>query len=100
MRQLEGAYLSNIAVERSKQRLQRLPYIESVETETTPVPGSADLVDVDFRIKDGLPGQFGGGVGIEYLGVNHDFGDLTDSPSTIAQEGVKPRLLFEAGYAF
>jgi outer membrane protein insertion porin family len=63
MRQLEGGWLSNSAVERSKERLQRLPYIEKVEFENKPVPGSADLVDVDFNIKEGLPGQFGGGIG-------------------------------------
>jgi outer membrane protein insertion porin family len=63
MRQMEGGYLSNAAVERSKLRLQRLPYIESVEVETTPVPGSPDLVDVEFQIKEGLPGQFSGGLG-------------------------------------
>ena len=63
MRQLEGAYLSNTAVERSKQRIQRLPFIEKVEVETNQVPGAADLVDVDFEIEEGLPGQFGGGVG-------------------------------------
>ena len=63
LRQLEGSYLSNAAVERSKQRIQRLPFIQKVDFETTPVPGTADLVDVDFRIEEGLPGQFGGGVG-------------------------------------
>jgi outer membrane protein insertion porin family len=63
MRQLEGGWLSNAAVERSKERLQRLPFIEKVEYETNPVPGTPDLVDVDFTVKEGLPGQFGGGVG-------------------------------------
>jgi outer membrane protein insertion porin family len=63
MRQMEGGYLSNSAVERSKQRLQRLPFIEKVDVETTPVPGTPDLVDVDFKIKEGLPGQFSGGIG-------------------------------------
>ena len=63
MRQLEGGWLSNAAVERSKERLQRLPYVEKVEFETKPVAGSADLVDVDYNIKEGLPGQFGGGIG-------------------------------------
>lgn len=63
MRQLEGAALSNVALERSKQRLQRLPYIEKVESETTPVPGSPDLVDVDFQIKEGPSAQLGGGIG-------------------------------------
>ncbi|MGA0800294.1 MAG: outer membrane protein assembly factor BamA, partial [Steroidobacteraceae bacterium] len=63
MRQLEGGWLSNMLVERSKQRLQRLPYIEKVESETKPVPGSADLVDVEFEIKEGPSAQLGGGIG-------------------------------------
>ena len=63
MRQFEGAYLSKSRVDRSRIRLQRLPYIESVEVSTNPVPGTPDLVDVDFDITEGLPGQFGGGLG-------------------------------------
>ena len=63
MRQLEGGWLSNRLVDRSKIRIQRLPYVESVEVETTPVAGTSDFVDVDFAIEEGLPGQFGGGVG-------------------------------------
>jgi outer membrane protein insertion porin family len=63
MRQLEGAYLSNAAIDRSKIRLQRLPYLQDVDIKTQPVPGSNDLVDVDVSLKDGLPGQFGGGIG-------------------------------------
>ena len=63
MRQLEGSWLSNQAVDRSKQRLQRLPYIEKVESANKPVPGTPDLVDVEYDIKEGLPGQFGGGIG-------------------------------------
>jgi outer membrane protein insertion porin family len=63
MRQMEGGYLSNASVERSKQRLQRLPFIEKVEVETEPVPGTPDLVDVNYTIKEGLPGQFSGGIG-------------------------------------
>ena len=63
MRQFEGGYLSGSKVDRSRARLQRLPYIESVEVETNPVPGTPDQVDVDFEITEGLPGQFGGGIG-------------------------------------
>lgn len=63
MRQFEGGYLSNNKVERSRVRLQRLPYVEAVEVETNPVPGTPDLVDVEYQITEGLPGQFGGGVG-------------------------------------
>ena len=63
MRQMEGSYLSNRLVDRSKVRLQRLPYIEAVEVENTPVPGSPDLVDIDFDLKYRMPGQFSGGIG-------------------------------------
>ncbi len=63
LRQIEGAYLSNQALERSRQRLQLLPYVQSVEFETVPVAGSADEVDIEFEIEEGLPGQFGGSLG-------------------------------------
>jgi len=64
LRQMEGAYLSNVLIDRSKFRLQRLPYVEpNVETETVPVPGSPDLVDVDFKLDYRMPGQFSGGIG-------------------------------------
>jgi outer membrane protein insertion porin family len=61
-RQLEGGYLSNTMVDRSKELLKTLPYLEEVEVETTPVPGTTDMVDVDFEIKEGLPGQFTAGI--------------------------------------
>jgi outer membrane protein insertion porin family len=63
MRQFEGGYLSKNKVDRSRVRLQRLAYIESVAVSTNPVPGTTDQVDVDFDITEGLPGQFGGGLG-------------------------------------
>lgn len=63
MRQTEGAYLSNRLVDRSKIRLQRLPYIEKVETDSHAVAGSPDLVDIDFDIEYRMPGQFSGGLG-------------------------------------
>ena len=63
MRQMEGAYLSNRLVDRSKVRLQRLPYIESAESRNVPVSGSPDLVDIEFDLEYRMPGQFSGGVG-------------------------------------
>lgn len=63
MRQLEGAFLSNRGLERSEQRLRRLPFIESVEVDTQPVPGTDDMVDVDVTLEPGQPGSFGGGIG-------------------------------------
>ncbi|MEO0364280.1 MAG: outer membrane protein assembly factor BamA [Pseudomonadota bacterium] len=63
VRQMEGAFLSNRLLDRSKIRLQNLPYLQTVDFETVPVPGSEDLVDVNFDLEYGLPGQFGGGIG-------------------------------------
>ncbi|MEM9172305.1 MAG: outer membrane protein assembly factor BamA [Pseudomonadota bacterium] len=63
VRQMEGAYLSNQLLDRSKVRLQRLPYLETVDYNTRPVPGRADQVDIEFDLEYGLPGQFGGGIG-------------------------------------
>jgi outer membrane protein insertion porin family len=63
MRQAEGAYLSNRLIDRSRIRLQRLPYVEEVAVENSPVEGTPDMVDVDFNISYRMPGQFSGGLG-------------------------------------
>jgi outer membrane protein insertion porin family len=63
MRQLEGAWLSNLALERSKERLQQRPFIESVDMSTDPVPGSPDQVDVNFAIKERAASSISGGIG-------------------------------------
>jgi outer membrane protein insertion porin family len=63
MRQLEGSWLSNVALERSKQRIQQLSYIEKVEFEKAKVDGSDDLVDVKYTIKEGPSAQLSGGIG-------------------------------------
>jgi outer membrane protein insertion porin family len=79
LRQLEGAWLSNISLERSKQRLQRLAFVESVDMTTDQVPGSPDLVDVNFAVKERPSATIGGGIGYsaaQKLVLN---GNLSDS---------------------
>ncbi|HUR39856.1 MAG TPA: outer membrane protein assembly factor BamA [Verrucomicrobiae bacterium] len=63
MRQLEAAPFSKTAVERSRVRLARLPFLEEVEVDTKPVPGTDDLVDVNFSVKERPPGSVQFGVG-------------------------------------
>lgn len=63
MRQFEGSWLSNIDMERSRVRLQRLAWVEDVQVKTTQVPGTANLVDLDFTIKERPPGTADVGVG-------------------------------------
>ena len=79
LRQLEGGWLSNAELERSKQRIQRLPYIKKVDSSTTPVAGSPDQVDVDFKIEEGPGAQLSGGIGYSQLYKLTLNGNYTDA---------------------
>ncbi len=63
MRQLEGAWFSTPAVQRSKVRIQRLPFVETVNVERKRVPGSDELIDLDFTVTERLAGSFSAGAG-------------------------------------
>ncbi len=63
LRQLEGAPYSTKELNRSKERLQRLRYIESVESETPRVPGANDQVDVNYTVVERPSGSLIFGVG-------------------------------------
>lgn len=58
MRQLEGGWYSTPKVKRSKIRIQRLAFVESVDIKTKPVPGMADQVDLDIELTERLAGSF------------------------------------------
>ncbi len=79
LRQLEGGWLSNAELERSKQRIQRLPYVKKVDSDTTPVPGVPDQVDVDYKIEEGPGAQLSGGVGYSQLYKLTLNGNYTDA---------------------
>ncbi|HEY0922140.1 outer membrane protein assembly factor BamA [Rheinheimera pacifica] len=75
LRQMEGAWLSNDALELSKQRIQRLPYIESVDFATAPVAGIDDQVDIGFTIKEQPSGSFNAGISYgNYMGMSFQIG--------------------------
>ena len=67
MRQFEGAWYSQAAIDRSKIRLQQLGYFETVDVETVPVAGSNDEVDVVYNLKETTSGSFVFGLGFSQL---------------------------------
>src|SRR3569832_906894 len=52
MRQLEGAWYSQAAIDRSKIRLQRLGFFKSVKIDTPKVPGTDDQVDINVVVEE------------------------------------------------
>jgi len=67
LRQFEGTWYSQAAIDRSKIRLQRLGYFDEVEIETPAVTGEADKVDVVVTVKERQFGQFQFGLGYSQL---------------------------------
>ena len=67
MRQFEGAWYSQAAIDRSKVRLQRLGYFDKVEVETQPVAGVPDQVDVVYNVTETNSGSFTFGLGFSQL---------------------------------
>ncbi len=71
MRQFEGSWYSQAAIDRGKVRLDRLGYFESVEVDNEPVPGSDDQVDVVYTVKETTSGSVSAGVGYSQIsGMN------------------------------
>src|SRR5690606_7585212 len=67
MRQFEGAWFSQAAIDRSKIRLQRLGYFENVDIATPRVAGTEDLIDVEVSLEERPTGAFQFGVGYSQL---------------------------------
>ncbi|MGD8583321.1 MAG: outer membrane protein assembly factor BamA, partial [Gammaproteobacteria bacterium] len=63
MRLMEGSVLASDKLERSKIRIQRLSYVEEVELNTRPVPGTDNQMDIDVTVTERLSGSFNIGAG-------------------------------------
>ncbi|MEQ1557329.1 MAG: outer membrane protein assembly factor BamA [Methyloglobulus sp.] len=67
MRQMESSWASSSKIERSKTRLERLGYFESVNVETPPVPGTSDQIDVDYTVVEKSSGNLSAGIGFSQV---------------------------------
>lgn len=87
MRQMEGSWFVSRDVERSRTRIQRLPYVTDVEA--IPVQISNDQVDIEYKVKERSAGsvtlgvsygqdtKFGFNAGFQqpnFMGTGKDFG--------------------------
>ena len=63
MRQAEGGWFSTQAINRSKTRLERLPYLQEVNVETPAVPGTTDQVDINYSVTERRSGNITLGLG-------------------------------------
>ncbi len=63
IRQMESAWYDRERVDRSKTRIDRTGFFEEVTVDTTPVPGTNDQVDLDFKVKERSTGNLSLGVG-------------------------------------
>ena len=70
MRQLEGSWYSQAALDRSKTRLMRLGYFKTVDIDKKLVPGTTDQVDVTVKVEEQSAGSMQFGIGYsQYAGL-------------------------------
>ncbi len=97
MRQFEGGWFSAKKVKRSRLRLQRLGYFETVDITTPPVPGTLDQIDIIVKVVERASGSieltagYGGDQGFSlgaslsqqnFLGTGNKFGFKINNSKT------------------
>ncbi|MCK9285072.1 MAG: outer membrane protein assembly factor BamA [Rhodocyclaceae bacterium] len=63
VRQMESAWYDGTKINKSRNRVDRLGYFETVEIETPAVPGTTDQVDVNIKVKEKPTGNLMIGAG-------------------------------------
>lgn len=85
LRQLEGSWYSIAKVNRSRIRLQKLGYFESVKIDTPAVPGSPDQLDLNVVVSERSTGSFLFGAG------------FSDADGILLQVSASEKNLFGTG---
>ncbi|MBR0565236.1 outer membrane protein assembly factor BamA [Azoarcus sp. L1K30] len=87
MRQMEGAWYDAAAINRSRERVDKLGFFDEVTVETPAVPGSTDQVDVNFGLKERSTGNLMLGAG------------FSSSDSIVLSASISQQNLFGSGNA-
>ena len=85
VRQMESAWYDSAAINRSRDRIDRLGYFEEVTVETPPVAGTTDQSDVNFTVKERRTGNLALGVG------------YSSAEKVVLQAAISERNLFGSG---
>lgn len=105
MRQLEGALASTDLIERSRVRLDRLGYFKDVTVETNEVPGSDDLVDVDFELEEQAFGSVSASLGFSQdvgliFGANLEQNNFLGSGKQVSIQANRSRYRTSYGLSY
>ncbi len=63
LRQLERGWISTQKVNRSRERLERTGFFDSVQVSTQPVAGHPDLMDLHFKVSERAAGSINASIG-------------------------------------
>lgn len=93
MRQLEGTWFSRKKLDRSRVRVQRLGYFETVNVSTKRVAGANDQVDIEVAVKEQSTGSVNFGAG--YSDLNGLFFNLSYDEKNAFGTGKDVRISFD-----
>ena len=85
VRQMESAWYDGAAINRSRDRIDRLGFFDEVTVDTPPVANSTDQVDVNFTVKERRTGSL-------MLGLGY-----SSAEKVVLQASVSERNLFGSG---
>ncbi len=103
LRQMEGGWASNSAIEVSKVRIQRLGFFKEVNVETPSVPGTEDQIDVNYSVEEQPSGSISATLGFSQdigviLGLSYQESNVFGTGNSV-NLGVN-RSRFQTAYSF
>ena len=63
LRQLESGWISTARINRSRERLERTGFFDSVQVSTQPVPDRPDQMDIQFKVSERAAGSINASIG-------------------------------------